>query len=125
MKTTQFSELKGKTLKAINGLCEESDRIYFLTEQESYLMWHDQSCCEYVRVVDICGDVNDILNSEILLAEEVSQNTHPKEHPVDTTYIDSFTWTFYKLSTIKGSITIRWLGESNGWYSEAVDFYEL
>lgn len=124
MKYVDFSVLKGKTISEIQGLEAGSDRVEIkTTDGKNYLMWHSQNCCESVSIEDVVGDVADIGGSEILEAEEV---TNSDEHPDDKKDFDSesFTWTFYKLSTIRGSITIRWYGTSNGYYSESVDFEE-
>jgi hypothetical protein len=70
--------------------------------------------------VDVVGDLKDLIGNPILLAEEVVGGDTPEE--LDNDPSESYTWTFYKLSTIRGSVTIRWLGESNGYYSESVNF---
>lgn len=71
-------------------------------------------------VDDITGDLDDLIGSPILQIEESASAENP--FCVTKKYQDSFTWTFYKLATIKGYVTIRWYGESNGYYSESVDF---
>jgi hypothetical protein len=114
-----FEELNGKTLTSVSGKrgCRE---IVFKTQDKTYKMHHHQDCCESVYVEDICGDLEDLVGTPILLAEEVSN----KERDEDS-FFESVTWTFYKLSTIKGSVTIRWLGTSNGYYSESVSFEDV
>jgi hypothetical protein len=75
-----------------------------------------------VTVEDIVGDLGDLIGEPILIAEEVTSNENPEG--VTKEYQDSFTWTFYKFATRKGYVDIRWYGESNGCYSEGVDFEE-
>lgn len=115
-----FEILKGKTLSAIEVIKDDAtrgDSIRFITsEGEKFRLIHEQDCCEDVHIESIVGDLDDLIDSEILLAEKVTNE--------GTIEGESATWTFYKLATIKGYVDIRWVGTSNGYYSEEVDFVE-
>ena len=113
-----FSTLKGKTLLSIDRKGDGDDSLTFTcSDGTSYRQHHQQDCCESVSIEDICGDLDDLLGSPILKADEHTN--------VDEGGPDSETWTFYYLATIKGGVTIRWYGTSNGYYSEEVDFFEV
>lgn len=112
----EFKSLVGKTLTKID-IDKNEDEIYLYEDNGNvYLMKHFQDCCEHVKIEDICGDIKDLLGTPIIMAE-LSTNSDGEENDWGT-----FTWTFYKLATEKGYVTIRWYGESNGYYSEEVDF---
>lgn len=112
----EISDLLGTTLSKVLKI---DDNVIEFTSGEGkvYKMYHEQDCCEDVKIEDICGDLNDLVGSPILLAEEVSNSKEIE--------CGSCTWTFYKLATNKGAVTIRWYGESNGYYSESVSFEEV
>ena len=118
-----ITSLIGKTLRHIDINNEKDEIKFFCNDGDIYLMYHDQDCCEAVTIEDVIGDINDLIGQPITMAEEVTNNENPKEG-FDESY-DSFTWTFYKFATIKGYVTIRWYGESNGYYSESVDFKKI
>ncbi len=118
-----FSVLTGKTLLSVVGGAGDDQMTLTCTDGSEYRLYHSQDCCESVNVEDIIGDVSDILGSPILVAQEVANDLPPKTHEGAYSYTDdSATWTFYKIDTAKGGVTIRWYGSSNGYYSESVDF---
>lgn len=119
----QVKDLVGKTITKIykpkDGINSRRivDSLFFeCSDGAIYIMHHEQDCCEEVRIEEIIGDLNDLIGNPVFIAEERSENTTPKHGD------DSATWTFYEFATIKGSVTIRWYGESNGYYSEQADF---
>lgn len=131
-----LKEIVGKTMVRID---RTEDEISFTdSEGVEYRMYHDQDCCEHVYIEDICGDLEDLIAVPLVQAEEVSNSGSldknwktevyhvDGEWPEDVKFpeygLESYTWTFYKFATIKGSVTIRWLGSSNGYYSESVCF---
>lgn len=117
-----ISTLNGKTITNITGAFVGSDRIVFKTSDGcEYAMYHSQDCCESVCVNEIVGDIADLIGHPILEAEESANKDDDKPHD----YAESWTWSFYKLGTIKGHVNIRWLGESNGYYSESVYFCQV
>lgn len=120
----EFKKLLGKTLASCEGKIGDEQMIFTTKKGKKYLLLHHQDCCESVSINDICGDLNDLVNSPIIQADEETSDKDPKDfkrkYPPE-----SMTWTFYRLATKKGQVVIRWLGESNGYYSEKVDFEEV
>lgn len=125
----QFSDLIGMTLVAVlvqRDHATKDDEIVFLTDKgRRFCMYHPEDCCEHVSINDIEGDVADLIGSPVTLAEESSNGSDDgAERPEHDYCDDSWTWTFYRIATAKGFVTIRWFGSSNGYYSEAVYFAE-
>lgn len=115
-------ELLGKTLTKIDVVKgTHDDEITFSTDSgERYKLYHERDCCEHVNIEDVVGDIDDLIGSPLTMAEEATNNDNPKDE-----YDDSFTWTFYRFATVKGYVTIRWYGVSNGFYSESVNFEKV
>lgn len=119
MSFEKYKVLIGKTMKSVKA--EDDTLIFTDLENNQYIFYHQQECCEDVIIDDICGDLNDLVGNPILQAEKVCSDEIPPKKEIY--YEDaSYTWTFYKFSTIKGSVTVKWFGISNGYYSEEVDF---
>jgi len=71
------------------------DDVTITTDRGTLHLQHEQDCCESVELIDDGMDK----------------------------FADSFTWTLYTITTTKGDVTLRWCGESNGYYGEGVDVY--
>ena len=115
-----MAQMLGKTFVQVTGSVGGYEMLFETAQGERFMFAHSQDCCESVDINDIVGDLQDLVGEPLLLAEEVQGET-----PVDFDEGDheSVTWTFYKFATRKGYVDVRWLGESNGYYSEGVDLF--
>ena len=119
MNYANFFELKGKTITSIDGInSDDSDTIITTSDGSIYTLTHIQDCCEHVRVYGTVGNIDDVLNVEVIAAEEDCPMDNPN-YPDYKAY-DSATWTQFRIVTNKGTFEIWWLGESNGYYGESV-----
>ena len=115
--TNDFFTLKGQTIRKIIALSTGSLKI--ITDKYKYHLYHEQDCCENVRLVDVIGDVDNILNEEITFAEEDSGAKDPEWH-TSYDYDCHHTWTKFVLGTKNANVEFWFLGESNGYYSESI-----
>lgn len=120
MNHNQLPDLLNHTFTdAYQNFGRDGDELVFVRDDgKVFRFYHSYYCCESVTIEDICGDLKDLVGSPLLIAEECDYA------PPEPTGAESETWTFYKFSTIRGSVTVRWYGTSNGYYSEGVDFEE-
>lgn len=115
MSATVIDEIIGQTMIRVERIGE---RIEMESADALFTFEHYQDCCETVGIVDICGDLSDLVGSPIVECEVVTDTSTP---PGD--YAESWTWTFHKFRTARGSVTVRWLGKSNGYYGEEVSIH--
>lgn len=115
-----FDELKNKKFSSVTS---NSDGLYLKNDTESYAIMHKQDCCEHVELIDIVGDIKDLENSQIYIAECVTNDASGERDP-NGYKTESATWSFIKLATFKGYVDLRFFGQSNGYYSETAELYK-
>lgn len=102
--------------RVVSDVTQTDDEIEIkFKDGSSGRFYHSQDCCEHVRVEDVNGSWSDLIGHPLLVADERVQDDAPG--------YESATWTFYTFRSVGGSVDVRWVGESNGYYSESVDFY--
>ncbi len=152
---TEFANMLGRKMSSVEVTADNDMMIFLSDDGWRFSFYHSQDCCESVSVEDVCGDLSDLVGSPLVMAEEVSnqdreerltrlsemttlcvedleaeQKACERNEPnlgltVPHVDADSYTWTFYRFATAKGNVTVRWLGVSNGYYSEGVTFDEI
>lgn len=118
-----FENMIGRTIVEIDGAQPESESVTMTADNgDTFCFEYQPDCCATCDIESVSGDIEDLIGSPIVQAEVVSNH----DSVSDTTrhVYDSFTWSFYKFATAKGSVTVRWLGQSNGYYSERVTYIE-
>ena len=144
MKIRTFDDLVGQTLVSVANPSDEAV-VFTLDDGSVYELSHSQDCCESVTVESIEGGLSDLVGPVLSAYESTSSNerdggTYQNDRVwqsaddyslsvADTLPLgqwdESWTWTFYRISTVKGTVVIRWYGSSNGYYSESVQWREV
>ena len=121
-----IQELAGKKIVAIDIVDDPKKDHEIRIEIEGgrvFRFYHNQDCCESVRIAapkDGDGSLLSLIGKEI---REVTQE-EDRDDGTDTDY-DSWTKTTITFRTDSETVVSRWIGESNGYYSEDVDLEEI
>ena len=110
-----YTKFLGTVLTSISGAEKDSEEVVLHSTNQDWIIYHPRDCCEQVWLEDVVGDLSDLIGNPILVAEKVCSEGEYNEGD------DHVTWSYLKLGTIKGVVTFRWYGSSNGWYSEDVE----
>lgn len=119
-----FDTLQGKTISKIVDDRDYNTVDFFTTDGGHYRMEHFQDCCESVYLADVAGGTLDALVGQTILSAYVETNDDIPA-PSDTWADDYQMWTFYTIRTMFYTLTLRWFGSSNGYYSVSVDFMDI
>lgn len=120
MKALDISDLVGRVFTGVNvAACSVDDVSVYVSlyaHDACVYFGHVQQCCESVGLDEVHGDTMDLVGSPVLKA---TLETGGAEDDNGTS-----SWAFYHIATMKGYVTFRFGGSSNGYYSEEVCIYE-
>lgn len=117
----EASSLVGEVLVYID-IDEKYNEILLTTESGKKIkIFHEQDCCESVRIEDTRGNWHDLIGKVII---EASADVRPGGDPPPA-YPDSWTRTALTFRVDGATVISRWIGESNGYYSESVNIEDV
>ena len=113
--TTQFEQLQGMTITAV-VYKEINESLLIHLNTHVLEMIHHQDCCETVYLADVVGSFEDLIGYPLLEVTESLVEGELKGY-------ESSTASYYNFKTVKANVQLRWVGESNGYYSETVECF--
>ena len=109
-----LEQLQGMAITAV-VYDEQNESLLIHLNTHVLEMIHHQDCCETVYLADVVGAFEDLIGYPLL---EVSESIVD----IESEY-ESATASYYNFKTVKASVQLRWVGESNGYYSETIDCF--
>ena len=110
----RINPLIGKTLTAIY-LSDDNESLKFeFTEGEPLVVGTEGDCCSYTWIENI-ENPEAVIGSPVLVAEDISM-PEATEPSTKIEYHDSIAFYGFKISTLKGTCTIDYRNNSNGYY---------
>lgn len=117
----EINELIGEILTHID-VDEDNNEIMLTTESGRIIkIFHYQDCCESVRIEDTEGNWHTLIGKVIT---DASEEVFPEGDPPPE-YSDSWTRTVLTFKVDNSTVISRWIGESNGYYSESVNIEDI
>jgi hypothetical protein len=114
----KFDVLVGEVLDAVD-IDREKDQILLTTRSgRQFLIYHEQKCCETVEISGQDGSFDKLIGKPIVEARDNAVDTSEEA-------ADSQTTTTLVFRVDDHTVISRWVGDSNGYYSESVDIAEL
>ena len=113
-----MDSIKGRLIVAVyTDLGEYGETwavVFMLSDGGGCCFAHSQDCCEHVRLEDGADELGSLIGGVVVRSEEATTGAVGDD--------DILEWTFYRIDTDNGgSVCMRWLGESNGYYGVSVE----
>jgi hypothetical protein len=118
-KHVEFSALVGEVLDLVDIDREENQILLTTRSGRKFLVYHEQDCCETVAIHWQDGSFDKLIGKPIVEARGIAVDT--SEEAIDS----SQTTTTLVFRVDDQTVISRWIGDSNGYYSESVDIAEL